>query len=65
MSEYHRGPYRGPTAGGLPGLLVVIFCLILTVWFARMLFPLPVIAGLVVVAVGFFILVRLPRRPLK
>ena len=46
-------------------MLVVIFCLILTVWFARMLFPLPVIAGLVVVAVGFFILVRLPRRPLK
>jgi len=65
MSEYHRGPYRGPIAGGLPGLLVVIFCLVLTAWFARMLFPVPVIVGLAVVAVGFFLLLRLPRRSAK
>ena len=60
MSDYHRGPYRGPITGGLPGLLVVVFCLILTAWFAGMLLPLPVIVCLVVVAVGFFVLLR-PR----
>jgi len=63
VSEYHRGPYRGPISGGLPGLLVVIFCLILTVSFARMLFPIPVIVGLVLASVAFFVLLRLPRRP--
>lgn len=62
MNGYHRGPYRGPIAGGLSGLLAAIFCLALTVWFARMLFPVPVVVGLVMVAVGFFLLLRLPRR---
>jgi uncharacterized membrane protein len=62
MSEYHRGPYGGPIVGGLPGLLVAVFCLILTVWFARMLFPLPVILGLIAVGIGFFVVLRLPRR---
>jgi len=58
MSEYHRGPYRGPISSGLPGLLVVCFALVLTVWFARIIFPLPILLGLVVVGVAFFIFLR-------
>jgi len=58
MTEYHRGPYRGPISGGLPGLLVVGFSLVLMVWLLRIYVPISIVIVAAVAAVAFFFLLR-------
>jgi len=61
MTEYHRGPYRGPISGGLPGIAVAAFALILTGWFVSVILPFWVAVGVVVAAVAFFLFLRFGR----
>jgi hypothetical protein len=60
--ETHRGPYRGPVGAGLPGVLVVVFALVLEVGLVMANVPWPVIAGCSIVAIGLFLMIRRSRR---
>ena len=56
--ESHEGPYRGPIGAGIPGLLVVIFALVLEVSLVIANVPWTVIAGCTIVAIGLFLRIR-------
>jgi hypothetical protein len=58
MTEYHGGPYRGPISGGLPGLLVVGFSLVLMTWLLRTYVPVGILIVVTVATVAFFFLLR-------
>ncbi len=62
MTEYHKDPYRGPIADGLPGFAVSLFALALMVFLLRIFMPLWVVIATAVTAVAFFLLLRMPRR---